>query len=100
MSSESPPTDYFNGISFNKSFYQSSSDDYLTASTGKKIFLSYPIAQGEEIFPSNITLQSSLTYSTGSKGVNTQVLTSTGTGIQWVYSGSNAYIVETGQSGA
>jgi hypothetical protein len=58
MSSEIPPTYYFNGISFNPDFYQSSSDDYLTATTGKKIFLSYPFAQGTEsiskIFSSNI----------------------------------------------
>ena len=31
MASELPPTDYFDGISFNKSFYQSSTDEYLTA---------------------------------------------------------------------
>jgi hypothetical protein len=54
MSAEIPPTDYFNGISFNKSFYQSSTDEYLTASTGKKLFLSYPISQGSEIFSSNL----------------------------------------------
>ena len=48
MSSELPPTDYFTGISFNPDFYQSSSEDYLTASTGKSYFLSYPTAQGTE----------------------------------------------------
>jgi hypothetical protein len=83
MSSELPPTDFFNGISFNKSFYQSSSDDYLTASTGKKIFLSYPIAQGDELFASNITLQSTLTDKNGSVGTLAQVLTSTTTGTAW-----------------
>jgi hypothetical protein len=91
MSSELPPTDFFSAITFNKSFYQSSSDDYLTASTGKKIFLSYPISQGDELFASNITLQSSLTDSTGSKGLSTQVLSSTETGTQWIYSGLNGY---------
>ena len=45
MSSELPPTEYFEGIKFNPDFYQSSSSDYLTATTGKKIFLSYPVAQ-------------------------------------------------------
>jgi hypothetical protein len=48
MSSELPPTDYFTGISFNPDFYQSTSSDYLTASTGKSYFLSYPTAQGTE----------------------------------------------------
>ena len=48
MASELPPTDYFTGISFNPDFYQSTSSDYLTASTGKSYFLSYPTAQGTE----------------------------------------------------
>ena len=55
MSAEIPPTDYSNGMNFNKSFYQSSTDDYLTASTVKKLFLSYSISQGSEIISSNIT---------------------------------------------
>ena len=48
MSSEIPPTDYFSGITFNPDFYQSSSEDYLTASTGQNYFLTYPTAQGSE----------------------------------------------------
>ena len=48
MSAELPPTDYFTGISFNPDFYQSTSSDYLTASTVKSYFLSYPTAQGTE----------------------------------------------------
>ena len=76
MSAEIPPTDYFNGISFNKSFYQSSTDEYLTASTGKKLFLSYPISQGSEIISSNLTLQSTLTDSSGDVGTAGQVLSS------------------------
>ena len=48
MSSEIPPTDYFTGITFNPDFYQSSSSDYLTASTGQNYFLTYPTAQGSE----------------------------------------------------
>ena len=48
MSAEIPPTEYFSGITFNKDFYQSTSSDYLTASTGKNYFLSYPTAQGTE----------------------------------------------------
>ena len=48
MASELPPTEYFSGITFNPEFYQSTSSDYLTASTGKKYFLSYPTAQGTE----------------------------------------------------
>ena len=91
MSAEIPPTDYFNGISFNKSFYQSSTDDYLTASTGKKLFLSYPISQGSEIFSSNITLQSTLTDSSSSVGTAGQLLSSTSTGINWITLETNAY---------
>ena len=84
MSSELPPTEYFSGISFNNSFYQSSTDDYLTASTGKKLFLSYPISQGEEIFASNITLQSTLTDASGDVGAAGQILSSTGSGTNWI----------------
>jgi len=50
--SEIPPTYYFSGITFNPTFYSSASSDYLTASTGKKIFLSYPTAQGTETITS------------------------------------------------
>ena len=46
--SELPPTYYFDGIAFNPNFYQSSSGDYLTATTGKQLFLTYPFAQGTE----------------------------------------------------
>ena len=91
MAAEIPPTDYFNGICFNKSFYQSSTDDYLTASTGKKLFLSYPISQGSEIFSSNITLQSTLTDSSSSVGTAGQYLSSTSTGINWITLETNAY---------
>jgi hypothetical protein len=56
--SELPPTYYFSGITFNSDFYQSSSSDYLTATTGKKIFLTFPYAQGSEsiaqLYSSNI----------------------------------------------
>ena len=46
---ESPPTYYFSGITFNPNFYTTSaSGDYITKSTGKKYFLSYPIAQGTQ----------------------------------------------------
>ena len=49
MSGELPPTYYFSGITFNPSFYPSSSTgDYLTETTAKKLFLTYPIAQGTE----------------------------------------------------
>ena len=78
MSSEIPPTYYFDNIVFNSDFYQSSSDDYLTATTGKKIFLSYPYAQGTEsiskIFSSNIdSLTPTSTFSfldTQTEGIN------------------------------
>ena len=36
--SEAPPTYYFSGITFNPSFYQSTSGDYLTLATEKAIF--------------------------------------------------------------
>ena len=45
---ESPPTYYFTDITFNPSFYSTTSGNYLTATTGKKYFLSYPSAQGTE----------------------------------------------------
>jgi hypothetical protein len=86
MSSGIPPTYYFNGITFNPSFYQSD-EDYLTIKTAKSSFLTYPMSQGDELFSSNITLQSTLTDSTGSKGTNTQVLSSTETGVEWVSGG-------------
>jgi len=53
--SEAPPTYYFSGITFNPDFYQSTSGEYLTASTGRSYFLSYPTAQGEETISTLIT---------------------------------------------
>ena len=85
MSSGIPPTYYFNGITFNPSFYQSD-EDYLTIKTARSSFLTYPMSQGGELFTSNITLQSTLTDSTGSEGTNTQILSSTGTGVAWIAS--------------
>jgi hypothetical protein len=90
MSSGIPPTYYFNGITFNPSFYQSDSD-YLTIKTAKSSFLTYPMSQGDELFTSNITINSTLTDSTGSKGIDTQVLSTTGTGTKWIYAGASAY---------
>ena len=43
-----PPTYYFTDITFNPSFYSTTTGDYLTATTGKNYFLSYPTAQGTE----------------------------------------------------
>jgi hypothetical protein len=45
---DTPPTYYFSGITFNPSFFTSSSSDYLTKQTAKSYFLSYPKAQGTE----------------------------------------------------
>ena len=45
---ESPPTYYFSGVTFNPSFYTTTSSDYLTKTTARKYFLSYPTAQGDE----------------------------------------------------
>jgi hypothetical protein len=47
-SGESPPTYYFSGITCNPDFYTGTTGTYLTATTGKKHFLSYPTAQGTE----------------------------------------------------
>jgi hypothetical protein len=91
MSTAIPPYPYFNGITYNPSLF-SSSTDYITATTGKKLFLSYPTSQGEETFASNVSLKSSLTDITGSKGLSGQVLSSTVSGTQWIYSGSSGYI--------
>ena len=61
--SETPPTYYFSGITFNPSFYTS---DYITKETGKKYFLSYPIAQGTETISTLIasTIKSSASNDT------------------------------------
>ena len=61
--SELPPTYYFSGITFNPSFYTS---DYITNATGKKYFLSYPIAQGTETISTLIasTIKSSASNDT------------------------------------
>ena len=64
---EIPPTYYFSGITFNPSFYQSTTSDYLTKATGKQYFLSYPTAQGSETIA---TLNSS--------SIDTSTLTSSG----------------------
>jgi len=57
--SEIPPTYYFSGITFNPDFYTSSSSTYITKISGKKYFLSYPKAQGDEtinrIYTQNIS---------------------------------------------
>jgi hypothetical protein len=52
---EIPPTYYFSGITFNPSFYQSSTSDYLTLSTAKSKFLTYPTAQGTETISNLLT---------------------------------------------
>ena len=82
MAGELPPTYYFSGITFNPSFYPSSSTgDYLTETTAKKLFLTYPIAQGTETIStlncsvinsssdtSNLNLGSNMTLGTISIG--------------------------------
>ena len=64
--SEPAPTYYFSGILFNPSFYTSSSSDYLTQTTAKKYFLSYPSAQGTETI-SNL-ISNAITYSSPTSG--------------------------------
>ena len=80
--SEIPPTYYFSGITFNPSFYQSSSSDYLTLATAKSSFLSYPTAQGSETIA---TLNSS--------SIDTTTLTSSG-----LITANGGINVPTGQS--
>ena len=57
--SETPPTYYFSGMTFNPDFYTTSTSTYITKVTGKKYFLSYPTAQGDEtinsIYAENIS---------------------------------------------
>ena len=85
MAVYTPPTETL--PIFDNSVFPSADGTALTISTGRNYFLTYPVAQGEEIFPSNITLQSSLTDSTGAKGTLGQVLSSTVSGIEWVNAG-------------
>jgi hypothetical protein len=86
MSVNTPPTE--NIPIFDASVFPSASGTSLTIASGSKYFLTYPVAQGSEIFPSNITLQSTLTDSSGDVGTAGQVLSSTGTGTSWVAQGA------------
>ena len=61
--SEAPPTYYFGGITFNPSFYQQATTNYLSLDTAKNIFLTYPTAQGTETIS---TLNTSTINSGGS----------------------------------
>ena len=67
--SEIPPTYYFSGITFNPTFYSSASSDYLTASTGKIYFLSFPTAQGTETIASLKTSSIDTTATTSIIGI-------------------------------
>ena len=87
MSVNTPPTE--NIPIFDPSVFPSASGTALTIASGSKYFLTYPVAQGSEIFPSNVTLQSTLTDSSGDVGTTGQVLSSTGTGTNWVANSSN-----------
>ena len=63
MASELPPTYYFTDITFNPSFYTSTTtSNYLTLETAKNIFLTYPAAQGTETIT---TLNSSTINTSG-----------------------------------
>jgi len=64
--SEPAPTYYFSGILFNPDFYTSSSSTYLTQTTAKKYFLTYPYAQGTETI-SNL-ISTAITYSSPASG--------------------------------
>ena len=81
MSVNTPPTEDI--PIFDPSVFPSANGSALTIASGSKYFLTYPVAQGSEIFPSNITLQSTLTDGTGAVGTAGQFLTSTVTGTEW-----------------
>ena len=85
MAVYTPPTETL--PIFDNSVFPSSLGTALTIATGQDYFLSYPIAQGSEIFPSNITLQSTLTDSSGDVGTLGQILSSTVTGTNWINPG-------------
>jgi hypothetical protein len=85
MAVYTPPTE--NIPIFDNSVFPSSSGTALTIATGEKYFLSYPVAQGTEIFPSNVTFQSTITDSSGDVGTAGQLLSSTGTGTTWTNAG-------------
>jgi hypothetical protein len=87
MSVNTPPTE--NIPIFDPSVFPSASGTALTIASGSKYFLTYPVAQGSEIFPSNVTLQSTLTDASGDVGTSGQILSSTGTGTNWINSSSN-----------
>jgi len=91
MSVNTPPTE--NIPIFDPSVFPSASGTALTIASGSKYFLTYPVAQGSEIFPSNITLQSTLSDASGDVGTSGQILSSTGTGTNWINnsSGINTY---------
>jgi len=92
MSVNTPPTE--NIPIFDPSVFPSASGTALTIASGSKYFLTYPVAQGSEIFPSNVTLQSTLADASGDVGTAGQILSSTGTGTNWIDNtgGENAYI--------
>ena len=81
MSVNTPPTEDI--PIFDPSVFPSANGSALTIATGSNYFLTYPVAQGSEIFPSNITLQSTLTDSAGTVGTAGQFLSSTVTGTEW-----------------
>ena len=92
MSVNTPPTE--NIPIFDPSVFPSASGTALTIASGSKYFLNYPVAQGSEIFPSNVTLQSTLTDASGDVGTAGQILSSTGTGTNWINNSTdiNTYI--------
>jgi hypothetical protein len=103
--SEAPPTYYFDGITFNPSFYTSTTtSNYLTLETAKNIFLTYPAAQGTETIS---TLNSStinslgLTLSIGTNGTTGEtVIIGTNSNTQTsIYGGAIGLLSNTTVSG-
>ena len=75
--SEAPPTYYFSGITFNPDFYQSTSGSYLTQTTAKNYFLTYPSAQGTE----TITTLNSSSINSSSEASDLSIVSSQTSGV-------------------
>jgi hypothetical protein len=75
--SEAPPTYYFSGITFNPDFYQSTSGSYLTQTTAKNYFLTYPSAQGTE----TITTLNSSSINSSSEASDLNIVSSQTSGV-------------------
>jgi len=78
-------------------YFESSYYSYIqtTLNAGTTLLSSNNNWLGSNVFNGNLSVKSTLTDSNGGVGLAGQVLSSTGLGTDWVYSGSNAYIAYT-----